>query len=53
MIGVPSYNLYHDVPEDKRIAVGITENIIRLSIGIEDVEDLIADFENAFKISHP
>jgi cystathionine gamma-synthase/cystathionine gamma-lyase/cystathionine beta-lyase len=33
-------------PED-RAAVGITDDLIRLSVGIEDAEDLVADFANA------
>jgi cystathionine beta-lyase/cystathionine gamma-synthase len=28
--------------------MGITDGLVRLSVGIEDVEDLIADLENAF-----
>lgn len=35
------------VPEDKRELVGITNNLVRLSIGLEDVEDLIADIDQS------
>lgn len=35
------------VPEEKRLEFGLTENLIRLSVGIEDIEDLIADIEQA------
>lgn len=35
------------VPEDARRAMGITENLIRVSVGIEDADDLLADFEQA------
>lgn len=34
-------------------AMGITENLIRLSIGLEDPEDLIADLEYALKKAFP
>lgn len=36
------------VPEDIRAQLGITDNLIRLSVGLEDPEDLIADLEKAF-----
>ena len=36
------------VPEAERVAMGITENLIRLSIGIEDLEDILGDLEAAF-----
>jgi len=36
-----------NVPKSHRDLIGITENLVRLSIGIEDVEDLVADLDNA------
>jgi cystathionine gamma-synthase len=33
---------------EERAAMGIAEGLVRLSVGIEDVEDLIADLEQAF-----
>lgn len=35
------------MPEQERERLGITSNLIRISAGLEDAEDLIADFENA------
>jgi methionine-gamma-lyase len=35
------------VPRDQRLAIGITDGLVRLSIGVEAVEDLIADLEQA------
>lgn len=35
------------IPEKERVAAGIKDNLIRLSVGIEDPRDLIADLENA------
>lgn len=35
------------VPEEERRAMGVTEGLIRLSVGLEDVEDIIADLEAA------
>ena len=39
---------HSSMPEDARAAAGITQNLVRVSVGLEDVEDLIADFESAF-----
>jgi len=36
------------VPEDARRKMGITENLIRISVGIEHLDDLIADLDQAF-----
>jgi cystathionine beta-lyase/cystathionine gamma-synthase len=35
------------IPADKRQALGIDDSLIRLSVGIEDVEDLVADLKDA------
>jgi cystathionine beta-lyase/cystathionine gamma-synthase len=37
------------VPKEKRESFGLTDNLIRLSVGIEDVDDLLIDLENALK----
>ena len=38
------------MPEDVRRSVGITEDLIRVSVGIEHIDDLIADLEQAFAV---
>jgi methionine-gamma-lyase len=35
------------VPREERMAAGITDGLVRLSVGLEDVEDLIADLDDA------
>jgi methionine-gamma-lyase len=35
------------VPAEERVKAGITDGLVRLSVGLEDVEDLIADLESA------
>lgn len=35
------------VPEAHRKLLGITDNLVRVSVGLEDIEDLIADVEQA------
>lgn len=37
------------VPEEQRLALGITDSLVRLSIGLEDADDLIQDLEQAFQ----
>lgn len=36
---------------EERLKLGITDNLIRLSVGLEDVEDLIDDLTQALKIA--
>lgn len=36
------------VPEASRIAMGITPDLVRISVGLEEVNDLIQDLERAF-----
>jgi methionine-gamma-lyase len=35
------------VPDERKQALGITDNLVRVSIGVEDADDLIADFDQA------
>jgi cystathionine beta-lyase/cystathionine gamma-synthase len=35
------------IPREERLKVGLTDGLIRLSIGIEDAEDLVADLAQA------
>ncbi len=47
----PSTMTHASIPEDIRKAVGITDGLIRLSPGIEDVDDIIRDLDRAIKES--
>ncbi|XP_066157270.1 cystathionine gamma-lyase isoform X2 [Euwallacea fornicatus] len=49
LIELPSVMTHASVPPNQRAVLGITDTFIRLSVGLEDVEDLIADLEHAFK----
>ena len=46
----PSTMTHASIPEPVRKEIGITDDLIRLSIGIEDVEDLLNDLEQAFNL---
>ena len=48
LISHPATMTHASVPADQRALVGVTDGLVRLSVGIEDAEDLIADLENAF-----
>ena len=45
----PASTTHVGVPREKRIEFGITDGLIRVSVGIETVEDIIADLEQALK----
>ena len=47
LIEQPAYVSYYDMTPQERQAVGIGENLVRYALGIEDVEDNIADLEQA------
>ena len=47
LVGHPASMTHASIPRDKRLESGLTDSLIRLSVGIEDVEDLIADLNQA------
>jgi cystathionine gamma-synthase len=49
LVEQPSLMSYYDVDPQLRLSLGITDELVRLSVGIEDPEDLIADLEQALK----
>jgi len=48
LISHPESMTHASVPLDTRTRLGITPGLVRISVGIEDIEDLIGDLENAF-----
>jgi cystathionine beta-lyase/cystathionine gamma-synthase len=51
LVGIPSRMTHGSIPPDERARRGITDNLIRLSVGIEDAGDLIADLRDALDAS--
>ena len=43
----PASMTHLSVPDERKTALGIADNLVRISIGIEDPDDLIADFRRA------
>ncbi|HLP40769.1 MAG TPA: PLP-dependent transferase, partial [Fibrobacteria bacterium] len=42
-----AYTIFHEMGPEKRATMGIDDGLIRMSVGIEDAEDLLEDFTNA------
>ncbi len=49
LVGHPASMTHASVPREMREAMGLTDSLIRLSVGIEDVDDLLADLEQALE----
>jgi len=49
LIGHPATMTHASIPKKERLKVGLTDSLIRLSVGIEDVKDLIDDLEVALR----
>lgn len=48
LVSHPANMTHKSIPAGKRRAAGVSDSLIRLSIGLEDVEDLVADLEQVF-----
>ena len=48
LCGHPATMTHASIPEEEREKSGVTDSLIRLSVGIDDVDDLIEDLKNAF-----
>ena len=49
LIEMPVTMSYWDVEREERLKMGITDSLIRLSCGIEDADDLVADLDQALR----
>ena len=49
LASAPAAMTHLSVPDERKAALDITPNLVRISIGVEDAGDLIADFENALE----
>lgn len=45
----PAVMTHASVPAERRAALGVTDNLVRLSVGVEDVADLLAELEDALR----
>jgi cystathionine gamma-lyase/homocysteine desulfhydrase len=49
LISVPARMTHASIPEERRAELGITDGLVRISVGLEDVEDLIEDLKQALE----
>src|SRR5689334_6898105 len=47
LASAPAAMTHLSVPDERKQALGITDNLVRISIGVEDADDLVADFDQA------
>ena len=47
LIGHPASMTHASIPREERLANGLADTLIRLSVGLEDVEDLVSDLDQA------
>lgn len=47
---IPALMAFLDIPEEERLEMGISNGMIRVSVGLEDVDDIIADFDAALAL---
>ncbi|MCY7007807.1 PLP-dependent aspartate aminotransferase family protein [Fusobacterium simiae] len=48
----PVMSSHSDMTRDERLAIGITDGLLRISVGIENTKDLINDFKNALEVAY-
>ena len=49
LLTYPAVQTHSDVPREQREKLGITDTLLRLSVGIENPDDIIADLKQAFE----
>ena len=47
---IPASMAFLDIPDEERLQMGITQGMIRVSTGLENADDLIADFDAAISL---
>ena len=49
LCGHPASMTHASIPREERLKAGLSDSLIRLSVGVEDIEDLLADLEQALR----
>lgn len=49
LISVPAKMTHASIPKERRAELGITDGLVRISVGLEDIEDLLEDLEQALR----
>nr|MBS0038215.1 cystathionine gamma-synthase [Saprospiraceae bacterium] len=50
LIGHPASMTHGSIPKEERMKTGLTDSLIRLSVGVENIDDLIGDLEQALEV---
>ncbi len=50
---LPYLMTHASIEEKERVALGVTENLIRVSVGLENADDIIADLDQALRVAVP
>jgi cystathionine gamma-synthase len=53
LVEVPAVMSYYELTPDERARTGIAEGLVRLAVGIEDAEDILADLDRALASPAP
>lgn len=51
LVSIPVPTSHHDLPDEALQATGVTHDMVRLSVGIEDAKDILADLDSALESS--
>jgi O-acetylhomoserine/O-acetylserine sulfhydrylase len=46
----PASTTHSQLTDEEQLSSGVTPDLVRVSVGIEDIKDIIADFDTALKI---
>jgi len=49
LVCYPTRMTHHAIPEDEKAKIGVTDSLVRLSVGIEDASDLVEDLDRALR----
>jgi cystathionine beta-lyase/cystathionine gamma-synthase len=52
LLTYPTLQTHPDVPAEVRERLGITDTLLRMSVGLENSDDILSDLEQALKIPH-
>jgi cystathionine beta-lyase/cystathionine gamma-synthase len=52
LLTYPTLQTHPDVPAEVRERLGITDTLLRMSVGLENADDILSDLEQALKIPH-
>jgi len=50
LVTYPTTQTHFDIPEELRLSYGLTPDLLRISVGVEDIEDLLEDFAQALEV---